>query len=554
MPPFLKNHHIQVIWSKDGSLPADWTKENLTRWVKRARGDIIYSPKVAHETTHLVCSESTWTDNRDALASHQKGCERSEKLYIVSTDWLVDCLHLQKKRRESKYLWSKLSEKKAIDISSDDNDAVENPIDLLVKHTKKFVDKRDQAALEAKHAAEDAQRAEEQARERREQELAREYEARIRKENAALIRRGCRKSRNEIFSDEHRIYRDFENFPYEITLTKVDLAKNRNERVTITIYESNAEPHTYATNLNRAGTDRQPTNNILVAIGATFPVARRQFVRAFEELTHKTWEDRFAPSKAAEQTEAFDGRPFVYTPPRSGPRGLALYLEPKDDDAPAAIEGPTSDALKTTAETPIGVSVETDKAVEMIVAETVEAEGHDNTPTTDEPVSQTSEPEMNEADDKNMPSEDTGSSESENEAISAQTGHPTVDTEMTESEQAGYARSMSPAELDADVVISDEHDPEDDAESYGADGNGDLDVFEDLLSMAREQRNSQEHDMAMCKKRSTSVAPPVPHRWAAHSDTHDSGMSDSEGPGQLPPSRKRKWDDFFEGFEDSPAQ
>jgi hypothetical protein len=125
------------------------------------------------------------------------------------------------------------------------------------------------------------------------------------------------------------------------------------------LYESNTAPHTYAVNLQFAGTDQAMKNNILAAIGTTFATAFRVFKDAFKDKTGGVeWDDRilFALERAAQekrdrgrgtgsdtqsrvgipvadevvaetarkilnQKVDFKDMPFEYHPPRYGPRG-----------------------------------------------------------------------------------------------------------------------------------------------------------------------------------------------------------------------------------------
>ena len=170
---------------------------------------------------------------------------------------------------------------------------------------------------------------------------------------------------------------DETGFKYDITLTKVDTRHNRNERYALTVsppphgaalmptfrsltklthqlqlYESNAEPYTYATNCQFAGTGRLPGNNVIAAIGCTFPTAFRAFKKTFKEKTGVEWNDRIEHAlerskrekrdrglgtgsdagsrrgvpvsergESVQVVEDFANMPFEYHPPRFGARG-----------------------------------------------------------------------------------------------------------------------------------------------------------------------------------------------------------------------------------------
>jgi hypothetical protein len=153
---------------------------------------------------------------------------------------------------------------------------------------------------------------------------------------------------------------DGTGFVYDIMLTKVDTLTNSNERINLTIFESNtASPRTYATNLHFAGTGKCPMNNVLAAIGCNLNTAMRVFRQAFQEKTGCNWDDRLkaynerirarqedlerygairggsleSRSRAAEDAVPFAHRPFEYMPPKNA-KGL---LPDGTDEVPEAV-------------------------------------------------------------------------------------------------------------------------------------------------------------------------------------------------------------------------
>lgn len=142
-------------------------------------------------------------------------------------------------------------------------------------------------------------------------------------------------------------------------LTKVDTLTNTNERINLTIFESNDKPHTYATNLHFAGTGKCPMNNILATIGSNLSTAMRFFRQAFQEKTGCNWDDRLkahnervlarksdtprrgenasikSKTRAAEDAMPFEGRFFEYMPPSRSSRGL---LPDGKDQVPEVVQ------------------------------------------------------------------------------------------------------------------------------------------------------------------------------------------------------------------------
>jgi hypothetical protein len=215
-------------------------------------------------------------------------------------------------------------------------------------------------------------------------------------------------------------------------VTKVDTRHNRNERFALTvslpisplsgfrsltkltiqfqIYESNAEPFTYAFNIQFAGTHQEQKNTIMVPIGSPFPPAFRMFKKCFKEKTHVEWDDRIVHAlerakrekrerglatgsedqgsrkgvpvsiqeekdKKEKDDKEFEAMPFEYHPPRFGPRGKL----PKDKvpceligERNSEIEHWMSGANGDGAEAPIDLM---DPVVERSTAPEAAAEG-----------------------------------------------------------------------------------------------------------------------------------------------------------------------------------
>lgn len=120
------------------------------------------------------------------------------------------------------------------------------------------------------------------------------------------------------------------------------------------IYESNADPHTFATHVKASGTGKQTQNLTPVPMGSNYATAFRSFRTEFQNRTHVAWDMRFAVfekprvrdiSVGTTADTAIDGindgpkdetpeqkekriqqewvnMPFTYTPPPSkAPRG-----------------------------------------------------------------------------------------------------------------------------------------------------------------------------------------------------------------------------------------
>ncbi|KAK0280658.1 hypothetical protein LTR54_006684 [Friedmanniomyces endolithicus] len=346
----LKNTTITLIQPLEVYDPK-WTKASLDRWIGHAKGRAI--TKFTSNTTHVVCTEKAYQqqtgDIRAAVAARKKG----ERFHIVSPEWLAETLSQQKRAKESEFSWEKLAKssggrgrKKKRRSSSDVEDEEEEAVvkrpktaggllrEVFQEHTEQFVSEGERRALKGV-----IEREEEVKRQAVLAEEKERTEMRAKAEKEAVFRKGAKKARNEIFSDNHHIYMDVTGFKYDIILTKVDARLNRNERyaLTLQIYESNSTPNTYATNLHYAGTGIQSSNNVIAALGCRFKTAFHAFRKVFKEKTKGEWDDRMSQmagksegsvkgsvkGRAVSESEVVAAQQaFVYTPPLYGPKGL----------------------------------------------------------------------------------------------------------------------------------------------------------------------------------------------------------------------------------------
>ncbi|KAK5114153.1 hypothetical protein LTR62_002723 [Meristemomyces frigidus] len=313
--PCLKNMKITVIFPCHDD--QNFTKDKVTRWISNAGGK--YLTKFTDTTTHLVCSERTFqAGHSDVRQAHEK-VKKGERIYIVSGEWLRVTLMNQKRAKEAEYSFVRVDKAAASvrqkvvqerearekgELGEEEEAGPQSVKGLLrhafVDHTKQFVTEADRKRVEARLQREKAER--DEVRKQKEQE-----ERRAKAEQAALFRRGAKKAKNEIFSDNHHIYMDNTGFKYEITLTKIDPSKNRNERYVVTppketdakltttklqLYQSNTEPPTYASNAHFAGTGLVPSNNVIAALGCNYPTALHAFKKLFKEQTGVEWDER----------------------------------------------------------------------------------------------------------------------------------------------------------------------------------------------------------------------------------------------------------------------
>ncbi|KAK3716027.1 hypothetical protein LTR37_006757 [Vermiconidia calcicola] len=276
----------------------DYPAAKVSGWATNL-GARVHS-SVNANTTHVVVSKKAW-ERKDAavqtaLKYNQDG---PAEIYIVSFDWLEDSVTNRSKKKEGPYLWEKLdaahskAAKKAekAEAVKGAKSAPGMMHEVLQGGTEGYVDERDRKKVERQIEEERRVKKQMEEEEKREKE---EAKAREKRKKAEVYAKGAKKARNEIFTENHHVYMDDEGFRYDIPITKVDPRNNRNERYHLTIYESNAEPHTYAMNCQFAGTGILPSNNVMAALGCSFPVAFRAFKKTFKEKTGIVWDDRVA--------------------------------------------------------------------------------------------------------------------------------------------------------------------------------------------------------------------------------------------------------------------
>lgn len=84
-----------------GSFSAEWNQQNIKKWVVRASGQV--EPRVTDNTTHLVTTTKEWERKGTVVQDATKRIADGQELYIVSYDWLDDCLQSKSRKREKKY-------------------------------------------------------------------------------------------------------------------------------------------------------------------------------------------------------------------------------------------------------------------------------------------------------------------------------------------------------------------------------------------------------------------------------------------------------------------
>ncbi|OJD34239.1 vitamin k-dependent protein c isoform 1 [Diplodia corticola] len=150
---------------------------------------------------------------------------------------------------------------------------------------------------------------------------------------------GKQNARKDIGSEVYHTYVDSTGFAYhDICLTRVDLTNNTNERVLLSIYETDFCPHNYVTYVGIHGPGTAFKSEIL-ANGTDYKSAFLEFRKAFKKYTRVSWEARLIPQNyIAERVRVWEKLKIeqkmferINEQPYSGskPRGMVL-VAPED--------------------------------------------------------------------------------------------------------------------------------------------------------------------------------------------------------------------------------
>jgi hypothetical protein len=108
-----------------------------------------------------------------------------------------------------------------------------------------------------------------------------------------------RANKDWLFPENYHIYRDVStNQEYRVTLTRLDIRKNKFERYQIRLYETNDQPYRYATYVRYSGKGLAPVAEVKASLGSDFQRAYTAFKDAFREQTLICWDER---DKAGQQ-------------------------------------------------------------------------------------------------------------------------------------------------------------------------------------------------------------------------------------------------------------
>ncbi|PWY94837.1 hypothetical protein BO94DRAFT_572371 [Aspergillus sclerotioniger CBS 115572] len=236
-----KNIHASSTGKFDGN------SDKIPQWIRANGGQ--YSKEVSEEITHLIATKEAFKDNVEAV----RKAKRSRNIKIVSFDWLEDSLLSKNRRpkREKEYL-----------------------LEIILRNEKK---------KNKRKADEKAQR-KEIGEERKKCAGRSNTEDPFRKKKKG-VKAGAAVSKYHLYTDKEA------RVTYNATLARFMLLRNSREKYLVKIYESNKEPHVYATHLEYSRIGKQQSE-LLTPLKADRDAAVKAFKTFFKDQTGMEWEKR----------------------------------------------------------------------------------------------------------------------------------------------------------------------------------------------------------------------------------------------------------------------
>ncbi|PWY81216.1 BRCT domain protein [Aspergillus eucalypticola CBS 122712] len=233
-----KNIHASSFGKFDG------ISDKIPQWIRANGGQ--YSKDISKNITHLITTKEAFKDNVEAV----REAKRLRTIKIVSFDWLEDSLLSKNRRpkRETEYLLAN-----------------------ILKSEKK---KRGNEKVKIRKREEE---------EPRKKGNLKNQDPFGRKRKG--VKAGTAVSRYHTYTDEEA------RVTYNATLVRLMQGKSCKERYVVRVYESNREPHVYATHLEYSRIGKQQSQ-LLTPLKADRDLAVTAFKETFKDKTGKEWEER----------------------------------------------------------------------------------------------------------------------------------------------------------------------------------------------------------------------------------------------------------------------
>ncbi|KAI9893926.1 MAG: hypothetical protein M1814_005479 [Vezdaea aestivalis] len=258
----MKNFFSNCNIAISGNFGEGKSPEKIEQWIKSAGGTLCRV--VCETTTHVVCSDQDWQYKAVKI---KNSLSKFKTVPIVTFEWLEDSLNKRRALATRQYSFL-----------------------LREKSTRK-----EERLLKAKDEA-----------------------------KRSFIK-SCNQAHDDLCKATYHIYRDpYDIFEYNVSLRRMDIDRKRPESYRLTIYESNAAPHLYATaaRYSRSGASSAV---VLAPTASYFPAAFGAFKTFFQQRTGYSWDDRSDPPLQQAGSEV---SLFRYTLPVLGkPRGVLVNEE-----------------------------------------------------------------------------------------------------------------------------------------------------------------------------------------------------------------------------------
>ncbi|KAF7888068.1 uncharacterized protein EAF02_002609 [Botrytis sinoallii] len=213
---------------------SQWNYEKIGKWITVHGGE--YAREVDEYTTHLIVTIKEYKKKGTQV---RKAMAMGKRCHIVVIDWLVDCLTL------------KTNKKRKL---------------VVTGYTLGRVIRR-------LHHTEDQKT---------------KYRQRF-EENVKASKELCDDRLNHVYIDQT-------NFEYKVVLTRVLLhGKNKNQKYTVYLFESNAQPHTYMAGAKLTTAYQSPSYLREDCRPKIFADAFLDFKNIFKSKTGIEWDDRYEP-------------------------------------------------------------------------------------------------------------------------------------------------------------------------------------------------------------------------------------------------------------------
>ncbi|KAG4035166.1 hypothetical protein MFRU_002g05100 [Monilinia fructicola] len=211
-----------------------WNYEKISRWIQVHGGE--YAREVDENTTHLIV---TIKEYKKKTVQVRKAMAMGKRCHIVVIDWLVDCLT------------SRLNKKKKLVVTGYSLGRVIRRLhhteDQKIKYRQRFEE-------------------------------------------------GVKAGKELCDNRLHHVYTDHTDFEYKVVLTRVLLhGKNKNQKYTVYLFASNAQPSTYMAGAKLTTAYQSPSYIRDECHPKTFEEAFKDFKQIFKSKTGIEWDDRYEP-------------------------------------------------------------------------------------------------------------------------------------------------------------------------------------------------------------------------------------------------------------------